>query len=284
MTTTLKTTVHTYRFDTRNATERDAWQTLRNSLRQTHPHCMESHGGALHYQPALDGIDVELEPACLFDNQWNTAPIGDSTKGLRLFDWALDYHPHGNAAIKQGHYLDQTPEMREIRRNTHKCGYCGAMEPAAKGYVFCPHCIGSEYLKPEDLKLTRMRPVDECGPSGKFADLTDAERAHLMPQYLDAQLHGNTERDKRRIAKARADVLDKYAKATSNATTERDGMLWLMDNGIRTDNVIYYTHTGRFGFGWRTPYSGELLSILLDKISEFPFEYDITRADAKAAA
>lgn len=230
----------------------------------------------------IDGREVELETSFLFDNQWNTAPIeGISKPGLRVFDWAEDYMAQGmRQSIKRGHYLDITDEMREIRRNVHKCGYCGAHEPAAKGYVFCPHCIGSEYLEAKDLHLTRMRPVD--GSFGaERAPLTEAERAHLLPLYREAQLHGHTVRDKARIAKARADVITSCNKQTRSAMAERDGMLWLMDHGVRTDNVIFYSHTGRFGFGWRKPVDAEYLSALLDIISEFPFPYDIKCADGR---
>jgi hypothetical protein len=169
--------------------------------------------------------------------------------------------------------------MREIRRNTNGCGYCGKQEPAAKGNVFCPHCIGSEYLKSNELHLLRMRPVNETGDRAK---LTPAEHAHLLPIYKDAQLHGNTERDKKRIAKARADVLADYEKTTRNAKTERDGFIWCMDHGIKTDNLIFYNHTGRFCFGWRGDgVDKELESQILDAISGFPFAYDIKTADGR---
>jgi hypothetical protein len=113
------------------------------------------------------------------------------------------------------------------------------------------------------------------------APLSEAEKAYLLPLYKEAQLHGNTERDKKRIAKRRADVESKYARETRDAKTEHDGMLWLMDHGLRTDNVIFYSHTGRFGFGWRSPVDPETLSAILDLISEFPFDYDIVCADGR---
>jgi hypothetical protein len=275
----MKTTIHTYRFDTHKPEERAAYDTLRAQLK-TQARCMESHGGGMHYRPELDGKFIELETAHLFDNQWNTAPIpGISDKGLRVFDWAQDYQPYGNPNIKQGHYLDITDEMRAIRDNTAKCGYCGAQEPVG-AHVFCPHCLDSEYLTEKDLPLTRMRPVST--PFGaEIPTLSDAERAALMPKFQDAQLHGSTERGKARIAKARADVIAKCNKETRAAITERDGFLWFMDRGIRTDNLIFYSHTGRFCFGWRQPCDAALVSALLDIVSEFPFSYDIKCADGR---
>lgn len=279
--TNLKTTIRTYRFDTRRKDECEAWDDLRTRLESTHPHCMESHGGAMHFQHWMTDREVELETAHLFSNQWNTAPIpGVSDLGYRVFDWALDYMPSRNPNLKQGHYLEQTDAMREIRRNTDGCGYCGKQEPAAKGYVFCPHCLGSQYLKASELHLTRMQPVNTPF-AAKRAELTDAERAHLLPLYREAQLHGRTEADRKRIAKARADITHARISTIANANVEADGLLWLMDRGIRTDNVIYYNHTRRFCFGWRAPVDAEFLSAVLDVASEFPYPYDIKTADGR---
>ncbi len=286
MSDTIKTILRTYSFDVTTESGRADWQALKEKL-SSGPHC---HGPVLadcwQFVSDLDGQTVELETRHLFDNQWNTAPIeGKSDKGLRVFDWALqaDSAPHSNLSaprgIRRGHYLEQTAEMRELRRNTMKCGYCGKQEPAAKGYVFCPHCIDSEYLKESDLPLTRMRPIDESGfgPKAKeSAPLTEAEKAHLLPIYRAAQIHGSTERGKARIAAERAKVAAEYESTLHNATVKRDGFVWLMDRGIRTENVIFYSHTGRFSFGWRKPLGeSELAELLAAMNGEFPFPYDI---------
>src|SRR5215472_14446345 len=139
-TNTLQTIFHAYRFDLDNATERTAWEALKAKLTAEGLEVFETWGGkGSHYQPELDGRILELETAHLFDNQWNTAPIeGHTDKGLRVFDWAKDYPIDFSPNIARGHWLEQTAEMREVRRNTVGCGYCGRQEPAAKGYVFCP--------------------------------------------------------------------------------------------------------------------------------------------------
>lgn len=295
--TTIKSTLRMFAFDTSTPEGKTAWAEFKAARKaENYPHEMESLGNStagdmktagFYWLPDLDGAEVELETAHLFENQWNAAPIpGDTSEnGRRLFDWAIEVsYPYNNGARspwRRGHYLVQTGEMREIRRNTYVCGYCGHPEAAAKGSIFCPKCIGSEYLKESDLHLTRMQPVDAPFSESR-APLTDAERAHLMPLYVHAQTHGNTERDKARIANKRASVLDKYERVTRNAATERDGFLWLMDHGIKTDNVIFYSHTGRFGFGWWQPLGAEVLAALLEATgAEFPFPYDIVTADGR---
>lgn len=163
----MQTTVHAYHFDISVQNEKAAWEALRAKL-AAWPHRMKSRSTGDNYHQTgrkLDGQTITLETAHLFNNQWNTGPIeGVTNEGLRVFDWAqdalFDYRGDPNRTIKQGYYLDQTPEMREIRRNTVACGYCAKQEPAAKGYVFCPHCLDFEFLKEADLPMTRMLPVE----------------------------------------------------------------------------------------------------------------------------
>jgi hypothetical protein len=272
-----------YHFDISKPAEKAAYGALCERLEAQGLEMFHSLGD--HYHADRDGLALTLETGCLFHNQWNTAPIpGISDLGLRVFDWAQDaifYNGVENKIIKRGYYLDQSPEMREARRNTYKCGYCDKQEPAAKGYVFCPHCLDSEYMKPADLPLTRLVSVGRDWEKDARPDLTEAERAHLMPLYLEAQLHGSTARGRARIAAKRADVAKKYAKAIEDATTERDGYTWLMDHGFDTNNVIYYTHTSTFGFGWRAKLSAEEVSAILEVISEFRWPYKLECADGR---
>lgn len=284
----LTTTYHAYHFDVRDPDQAKAWAELKARLKAQGLRLMESHGGGSHYRPELDGRVLTLETAHLFDNQWNTAPVeGISDKGLRVFDWAKDAESSIGAPknIKRGHYLDQTEDMRRVRRETVECGYCGHQEPSAAAASFCDRCIGSEYLKASDLRLLRLRPVDvsKFGPDAvERGELTDGERAVMLPRYREAQMYGNTERDKSRLAKQRASIIAKAEKATRNAAMERDGFLWFMDRGISVGNLIFYDHTGRFCFGWRKPVDAEVLGELLDVISEFPFPYEIKTADGRS--
>lgn len=219
---------------------------------------------------ALNGGPVELETAHIFNDQWNTAPIFGGN-GLRVFDWAESIFD--NKKIKSGYYLDQTSAMVCIRRNTNACGYCGHQEAAQKGNVFCPCCIGSEYLKATELHLTRMVAV--VNHHVARAELSEAEKEHLMPLYVNAQIFGNTERDKARKAKERADILAKRDKAIANATTEYEGFTWLMDKGVSVSNLIYYSHTGRFCIGWRAPLDKASADAVSSALVGFPFPLDI---------
>lgn len=282
--TTIKTVIHTYEFDVNTKAGRAAWDEFK-AAREGFPHCFGPVFADCYFPfRPMDGDTIELETKHLFENQWNTAPTESHPKGLRVFDWALqsdsapwakDSAPRG---VRRGHWLEQTDEMRAIRLNTHKCGYCGAQEPAG-AFEFCPHCLDSEYLKASDLKLTRMRPISERDKP--FPALTEAESAVLLPKYRNAQIHGATERGKARVAAKRARVESEYAARVANAKTEHDGFLWFMDRGINTDNLIFYSHTGKFSFGWRQPVDSELLADVLQVVSEFPYQYEIKCADGR---
>lgn len=293
----ITTTLHTYCFDLSYPAQAEAYKALCAKLEATPGRgssMVSWDAGAGHYSPFApyageSGLPVVLETRYLFDNQWNTAPIdGVTEKGFRVFDWAEDHHssrPMGSMSgrnTRRGHYLDITPDMVALRHDWLKCGYCGAMEHRSAGLVFCPHCIDGEHLTESYLKLTRLRAVDD--QRADFPELTAAERAERLPLYRAAQMHGATERGKARIAKLRRDIEAKRAKAMANATAEHDGMLWLLGHGfgqLAADNVIYYSHTSRFCFGWRKPLGEAELSTVLDFVSDFPFPYELKTADGR---
>jgi hypothetical protein len=287
----MKTVLRCYNFDTSKPEEAAQWEALKAELsNRGGPRCFETHGGESHYFSVkhLDGREVELDPANLLSfDQWNLKPIpGDSSeKGRRVFDWAKDYESHIGAprGIKRGHYLDLTEEMRAIRDNTAKCRYCGtrAPVPGPGDSPFCGSCLGFEYLKPEDLKLLRLIPVSREDDEKARPDLTEDEKAGLMARYVAAQTGATDERARKRLEAAHLKVESDYEKAIAKATAERDGFRFLLSHGFPLDNVIFYSHTGRFAFGWRNPVSEEVKSRLLEIVSDFPFPYDIKTQEGR---
>jgi hypothetical protein len=148
---TIKTRIHTYNFDTDTREGCEAYDKLcADRKRDGCPKIMVSFSvqGQGHWEPFKDfsGATIELETDFLFYNQWNTvAGTFGSANGWRVFDWAEDAFPnHRRENIKRGHWLEQTEEMKEIRRKTLKCGYCGAFHPHDSGKVFCDRCLDNE--------------------------------------------------------------------------------------------------------------------------------------------
>ena len=126
-------------------------------------------------------------------------------------------------------------------------------------------------------------PIDQTGGRREFAPLSDTEAAERLALWQDAQRESAKTRAGEKLRKFRAAQLAKFAKATEAATRERDGMIWLLEHdlgGLAADNVIYYSHTGRFGFGWRTKLDLSLAHEIMGKLSDegFPFPYDVDTA------
>lgn len=214
--------------------------------------------------------EITLETKHLFKNQWN-ADVG------RVFDW---YEGIGsNPNVKLGHWLEMTEEMKAIRQNTLACGYTGQQFPADCGFVFneTERALGSPYLKETELLLLRLQPINTRFDIHR-PELSKAEFAYLLPKYIEAQTKysaiRNQERKARQIKAAQAE----YAKAlegVKRAENKRDGFLWLINNDVSTENVIYYPHTGRFSFGWQSKLSPSVAANTREILKDFPFNYDI---------
>lgn len=293
---TIKTVFHAYKFDISNPAEREAYREFCAARAAEGRRVFKTHGNGSHWLPVYDGLTVELETAHVFDNQWNTAPVGESKNGLRVFDWAEDAlwsNGRENVTCRRGHWLELTDAMRELRAQVVKCGYCGAQYGPDRKPIpadgFCTKCIASEYLEEKELPLLRLLPAGSKFGT-KRAPLTDAERAILLPAYREAQTTGRNVRDaeaekiaRERIAKRRAETIATAERKKANADTVRDIELWTLENlGYKyLGNVIFYDHTGRASFGWCKPLTAEQLSHVLDKISEFRWPYDIKCADGR---
>jgi hypothetical protein len=261
----MKTTLHTYYFNLDNPKDREPYVRLCAELKSTPGrgrwmNCvsMDRVGHARACTPeSIGSREVELKTEHLFDNQWNTA-------SERLFDWYEEIVPH--RLIKSGHYLDITDEMRAIRDNTLKCGYTGQM-CARPGPEFNLGALGSPHLKENDLHLIRFKPVSF---TGNREPLTQAEKDYLVPLYIEAQSRRGKDETRVFVAELHAEFSD----TVRLARMKRDGFLWMVERGIRTENCIFYSHTETFSFGWREPISRAVRDKLLEATRGFPFKLE----------
>ena len=234
-----------------------------NSLREE----LDIHVSNVDYQ--LHSREIHLETKHLFESQWNTA------EGFRLhnkteFEWPALH-------IKEGYYIRQNPQMIAVLQGTAKCGYCNHQAPVGEK-DFCDNCISSIFLEEPRLYLLRMEPIEKperrtggVVKASRREALTQAEHDVILPRYFGAQTKLQQEREE----KLRAAIKRTYERAVDIAETEAKGMFWLLDEGISTENLIFYPHTKTFCFGWRHPVSKEVKAVLLEKLKEFPFNFDI---------
>lgn len=254
----MQTMLHPYDFDTGNLKQCQLYDALRVRLSATNGKCMRAWPMKGEADPPAGIVELDLE--CLFANQWNT------TSGFRVFDW---YERAVTTVNKRrsGHYLEITEEMRTVRRETYVCGYCGHLAAQKDAAVFCTVCLGSQYLKPAELHLTRMLPVVLYLPRRK--PLTDLELVELLPEYQRCQAPTRA----KRLAAHRIAIVAECDKAIRN----RDGMLWLIDHDVDPTLAIYSDHDDQFVLGWREPLSEELASEIETRMIGFPFQYEIKR-------
>lgn len=267
----LKTVLHHYCYDTNTPEGMAKWQELREKLKGYDRHCSWSSAN----QPITyrnESQPVILETDHLFRNQWNEA---EETGNRRLFDWYLEYRLVSKH-IKQGHWLEMTPEMIRVREETFQCGYCGKVSPASD--VFCTKCLGSQYLTPELLHLLRLKAVSDREDR---TPLSESEVADLLPRFKAAQGLGKVTREdaakshyRRQVANLVPEAQEKAAKLIAEAELKTTAHTWLLDHEISIlDNVIYYSHTKKFCFGWRNPISDR--AELEAQLVGFPFEFEI---------
>jgi hypothetical protein len=271
----MKTTLHTYNFNTDNPQDREPVHQLCARLNATIGRGSKMRAIKSNQDFNPEPGEITLEPEHLFENQWNSN-VG------RVFDWyeeAIWANGRELKNIKRGHYLEITPQMAAIRENTLKCGYTGQQFPISEFPEGTPRfnttqqALGSPYLKESELHLCRLLPVSREWRDRRN-ELTPAERDYLLPLYIQAQ----TKPGVGARAKQIEGVHEEFKKTVATATINRDGFLWLLNRGINTENCIFYSHTGRFGFGWRNEYRRAAYSALSDLLKEFPFPYDIKGA------
>lgn len=218
-----------------------------------------------------------VETDYIFGNQYNTA------EGIRIFEKCSALHSDERGRLKKGggYYIAEgIDELRAYQDKVKVCGYCGAQYYETEKTV-CDKCAGSEYLKETELHLLRLLPVRES--FGAKRKLTEAEHAELLEKYRTAQGLGKINRQEAAKSKNRQKVASLIPEAEGKAAAlieaakiETDAYTWLLDHGVNIlENTIYYTHTGRFCFGWRNPLTDDEKSKLLDILCEFPFDYDI---------
>lgn len=213
---------------------------------------------------------VHIEPEHLFADQWSTE------EGWRIWRWAEVQWPNPN--IVEGYYLTQTAELDALLQKTLKCGYCGAQHSTGQ---FCDKCLGSRYLKEDDLPLVRLVPVADTDKKRK--PLSEGELEVLMPLYTQAQTVGTSERNKALVKQASKRLEKEYKEAIFKAEQEFLSGKWIIENcASLLRNHIYYSHTNTHCFGWTSGgLSTTQADFLLGIIADFPGKWEIKCADGR---
>jgi hypothetical protein len=215
-----------------------------------------------------------VETKFIFNNQYNTQ------EGYRIFEKCTSLN--GPKMRKgRGYYISEGIEdIREYQSHISTCGYCGKQFYDTK-QIYCENCLGNEYLKEDDLDLLILKPI----LSKENRVIPSEYKEEITQKYYIAQGLGKEKRDQLALSKNRKKVENLLPEAEGKAQQlieaakkQTVAFTWLLDNGFNIlDNVIYYDHSDKFCFGWYKTIDDETMSKLLNKLSEFPFDYEFKK-------
>lgn len=63
----------------------------------------------------------------------------------------------------------------------------------------------------------------------------------------------------------------------ATAKVEYIGKNWLLSHDISIENVIYYSHTHKFSFGWIKPFAPEVQVTLRELLTAFPYPWEFAK-------
>jgi len=281
----MKTKLHTYYFDCGVIPQSQAYLLLREQMKKESRRAdrinFVSTGGKdgnnFRHLPTLEHgewhttHEIDLDPAHIFDDQWNSATT-DEHSGYRVFDWVEYYRPSSKSVI-WGHWLEVTDEMVEARNFTLRCGYCAqhyghlheSHLPKPTDMNFCSKCLGNSYLKESELYMLRLTPISRR-VSGS---LSDKESEWLLPRYLEAQVNAKSKAAKAKAEEQRA----RLEKDREVDAMKYDGLDRLLKAEIDISNVIFHGHVPTFKFGWRSPLSPSVADTFKQRLAEIEFPH-----------
>jgi hypothetical protein len=112
-------------------------------------------------------------------------------------------------------------------------------------------------------------------PAGRIAEFLETSAYMIEESEISARKAREQAADPARRQRIIDKVNDDFAATMAKEVIERDGKLWMIEHGIDIGNAIYYSHTGRWCFGWYKELAPETISALLEVLTKFPFDYDI---------
>jgi hypothetical protein len=257
---TIEIQIETYRFDTSKQDDKIKYEMLVTQLKARGLKLLDYIQDPRTYHTTDKHIEsgiYHVETKHLFNNQYNTE------EGFRVFEWSEPIFP--NRHIKEGYYITDCEEFQKIRglQNTiHKCHYCGKQYEINTKNGYCDSCFDSQYLRLSRLHLLELTPISED------------YRHNKVPKYI-IDRYNNEQRAARlkRAQKDKADMLQSLKNKVIEAQKEYDIHVFLIENDIDIDNVIYYSRSKTVCFGWRDSLSSEEQQELKTKLENISFPY-----------
>ncbi len=251
MTTTPELRVRRFHFETKDD---PGYITLRDEIAQRGLRPMAASTDAKEGMPG-DGTCWQIGDS-IHDNQ--LTGIGPAGERVHLFDCRIiiEYDHHGRRKpTRRGYILEDNEgfdELQARRRHTLRCGSCGTDYPLPHEGGWCNACIGSPYLKEDDLPLTRLLPIADSFMA-KRKDMDPPPASHVAAYraaYGTTALRQINERHARHLADLDA------KRAAADVEWRLATLLHAAGYGLGvTDEVICYSHdlSCKIGFSKALP-------------------------------
>lgn len=192
------------------------------------------------YRHPADG-EIHIDTKFYFSDQFNTSQDSPKNPNTRLHLWEQTVSESYGTII--GYYLGPNPLFMELIANTTTCGFCGQYYDADNSPAFCGKCLGSVYLKREDLHL-----LIPCRLSGGIKPNPEPDLKSVESAWVEAQESARLARIEKAKIQARKDLDAQIA----SSYRQYELKTYFFSKGLEWDNIIDYGEKG-VCIGWRTP-------------------------------
>lgn len=273
---TIHTKIHYYNFNLdSNPEDRAKWKELYKMLKNTlglKPSILNTEINRVDWKKIVHDNrteDVYLETDYIFDNQWNGS--SDTNKNYRFYDWKLYEFPNKN--VKKGYWIEPSYETMDVR-GQFQCRYCGKLMGYDFGDGFHHECLGSKYLKADEIEIVSLCRVHERWHKNEKPVKIPG---HIWKEYTKKQ----AETWSNIVSKKHITAKEKAEKDVLSANIRLEVSNFLIEHELfdHIENFIYYDHTDLVSFGWmsNSKYSKEKAQELRDSLEKnnFPFNFTI---------
>ena len=230
----------------------------------------ESHHskGWLQDLPTKVVVDTDF----LFNNQFNTVAENGVSSGYRLHFWYEAMYP--NKDIKEGYFVTgDIDEMYDLLSRTYVNGYTGETV-TIEGNDTPPYCDDSEKtLSSEHLEKSQLRQLMYSPLRGEKEIMGQQVLAKLEEQYKFYQTKANRLREQQRHKAA----MDEHNKKQRQMVKEHEIRLEVVKARGNCKNLIYYSHTDTFCYGWNQHVTENQGEQFLKDVAHIDAKFEVNR-------
>ena len=206
----------------------------------------------------------------IFSNQYNTIDT-EGKKGYRVFEYSECLTtPTGYSSTEPlgyGYYISKgIEEIRAYQKDLNVCGYCGKQYYKSKK-VWCNACLGSEHLTEDNYLLLKLKNIND-----------DSYYKGKIPKSIINKIKANQKQARLlMLEKEKIEHMESILRDIKNKKIELKAFTWLVEKDIDFNNVIFYTHTNTFCFGWRDLLNDKQKEVLNKKLKNFPYNWEFKK-------